>query len=219
MGLNKKWVIFDFDGTIAETDTALVKFYNERLVPRYKCRKLENSDLELLKKMSVKEKLNFLQISFFKLPFAIGRARKEFPPYLKDIPVIEGFERACRDLIDSGYTLAILSSNKKENIESYLAKNGLTDFFKEIRCDKGRSLFVKHKTIKRFLKRIGLKTSDIVYVGDEGRDVIACRKIGVSVLSATWGWDSKDVLKEINGDFLVDTPSDIPILVDKIFNS
>ncbi len=212
-----KWVVFDFDGTISETSTALITFYNERLAPRYGCRPLENSDLDRLKDMTVTEKLEFLELSFFKLPFAIGRARKEFPPYLKNIPVIEGLADACKKLKGDGYKLAILSSNKQENIEEYLDKNSLSHLFEVVRCDKGRSLFVKHKTIKRFLKRMDISPLDMVYVGDEGRDVIACEKCKVPVISVTWGWDSREVLKAVNKNHFVEEPSELSQVVNNIF--
>jgi phosphoglycolate phosphatase len=211
-----RWVVFDFDGTISETSTALIKFYNEKLVPKYKCRPLEDSDLELLKDMSVGEKLSFLELSFFKLPFAIGRARKEFPPYLKDIPVIDGFIKAGEELIKKGYKLAILSSNKQENIEEYLEKNSLSHLFDVVSCDKGRSLFVKHKTIKRFIKNMNIAPTDMVYVGDEGRDVLACEKCDVPVISVTWGWDSREVLKRVNENYFADEPRELVGLVEQI---
>ncbi len=113
-------------------------------------------------------------------------------------------------LQESGYKLAIISSNRKKNIQEYLHVHNIK-FFKTIFCDKGRSLFVKHKTIKKFLKTHRIPVSQMVYIGDEGRDVSACKRIRVPVIGVAWGWDSHKRLSIVaNEDEIIDTP-------DKLF--
>jgi phosphoglycolate phosphatase len=89
-----------------------------------------------------------------------------------------------------------------------LARNSF-EFFHNIVCDKGRSLFVKHKTIKTFLQIHDVLPENAVYIGDESRDVVACKKAGVTVISVTWGWDSRDVLELVNPQNLIDSPEEL----------
>ncbi len=37
-------------------------------------------------------------------------------------------------------------------------------------------IFGKDKIIKKYIKEANLKTSDVLYIGDEHRDIVACKK-------------------------------------------
>jgi len=206
--MDEKWVIFDFDGTISETTDVLAQFWNDYLAPKYKLRKIYGDDLENLRNMSAREKIAFFQIPFFKLPFVISSARKQFAKYIDEFAVFSGLTEVFKKIHGSGLKLAIVSSNREENIRKYLKKHKF-EFFDSIFCDKGRSLFVKHRTIKRFLREKDVLPENAVYVGDESRDVVACKKAGVAVISVTWGWDSRDVLELVNPHNLVDTSEEL----------
>ena len=215
--MSEKWVIFDFDGTISETTDVLAKFWNEYLASKWKLRKILNEDMENMRNMSAVEKIKFLRIPFYKLPFVVTSARKNFSKYMDEFSVFSGFKTLCQKFLDKGLKLAIVSSNKEENIRKYLTKNNI-DFFADVFCDKGRSLFVKHKTLKSFLKKHEIAPENAVYVGDESRDVVACKKAGIGVISVTWGWDSRDVLELVNPQNLVDTSEELYEKVAEILN-
>jgi len=206
--MNEKWVIFDFDGTISETTDVLAKFWNEYLAPKYKLRKIHGNDMENLRNMSAVEKIAFFQIPFYKLPFVVNAARKNFPKYMNEFAIFTGLKTTCQKFLAEGLKLAIISSNREENIRNYLKKNKF-EVFEDVFCDKGRSLFVKHKTIKKFMKLNDITPENIVYVGDESRDVVASKKAGIPVVSVTWGWDSRDVLELVNPQNLIDTPEEL----------
>jgi len=205
---NEKWVIFDFDGTISETTDALVNFWNEYLAKKFKLRVVDNDVLQELRSLTLIEKIVFLRIPFYKMPFVINSARKNFPKHMDNFAAVSGLKSICEKFIKNGCKLAIISSNREANIKKYLSKNNL-EFFSEIFCDKGNSLFVKHKTIKRFLREHGISPENAVYVGDESRDVVACKKAGIEIVSVSWGWDSRDVLELVNPRHLVDTPTEL----------
>ena len=209
----KKWVAFDFDGTIAETTTTLISFYNEYIAEKHHIRTLSTDELEELKNMTTSEKLAYMKIPFYKLPFVIGSARKFFPNIMQELPVATGLQDALIELKKRGYHLAILSSNKKSNIELYLAQHQLAQYFDYISCDKGRSLFVKHKTLRAFLDEKNIPTSQFIYVGDETRDIIACKKADVKALSVSWGWDSREVLQVLNPTGVADSPEELVSLI------
>ncbi|MNF15821.1 Pyrophosphatase PpaX [compost metagenome] len=46
-------------------------------------------------------------------------------------------------------------------------------------------------------------------MGDELRDVQACKRIGVKVAAVTWGYDSVKLLTEAEPDYLCEAPVDI----------
>jgi phosphoglycolate phosphatase len=83
----------------------------------------------------------------------------------------------------------------------------LIDSITKIYCKA--SLFGKDKLITKFLKKYNLNASEILYVGDETRDIVACQKVGVKIAWVEWGYDTKEAAAAVNPDYLAASPRDI----------
>ena len=53
----------------------------------------------------------------------------------------------------------------------------------------------------------GFSLSETLYIGDEVRDVKACQKIGLDIISVSWGLNNKEALYEAGSLAIVDSPS------------
>jgi phosphoglycolate phosphatase len=67
------------------------------------------------------------------------------------------------------------------------------------------------------LKNKNLTNDDVIYVGDETRDIEAAKKCGVRILSVAWGFNNSKVLAEKNPDWIAEKPADILTYVNKIY--
>ena len=102
--------------------------------------------------------------------------------------------------------MGILSSNSKENIEKFLQANSL-EIFDFIHSEE--NILGKGKALGNLLKTHRLKNNEVIYVGDEVRDIEACKENGVKIISVTWGFNKKDILKKSKPDYIVDKPRKI----------
>lgn len=59
----------------------------------------------------------------------------------------------------------------------------------------------KEKTIKKLLTSHKLNPHEVIYVGDEIRDIKACRKIGIKIICVDWGYDAIEMLKINQPDY------------------
>lgn len=50
---------------------------------------------------------------------------------------------------------------------------------------------------------------EVIYVGDETRDVEAAKKVGVKVIAVTWGINSEKILRKQNPDYLIVKPKEL----------
>jgi phosphoglycolate phosphatase len=91
-----------------------------------------------------------------------------------------------------------------------LKQNRITEF--DYVVGKG-GLFGKDKIIRSILKKRKLKSDEVLYVGDEVRDIEACRKLGIKIAAVTWGFSSKELLEKNKPDFLIDRAEEILKLV------
>ena len=213
-----KCVTFDFDGTIVDTKLIFADLYNNCLAERYGGRKVVPDDYQTLKKLSLIEKIRFLKISPIKIPLFIKAARKEVSRRIETFPLFDGIEDVLKNLKSKGYTIAIISTNHAKNIRRFLTLKKI-DTVDHVHSDIGASLFVKSRTIKRFLRKSGIPNENFVYVGDEVRDIEACRDAGVKIIAVTWGWDPHDAIKNNSPDFIANEPQDIEVGVESLFQS
>ncbi|MDP4009547.1 MAG: HAD-IA family hydrolase [Candidatus Shapirobacteria bacterium] len=195
-------IIFDFDGTVADSLGSLIKILGD-LAPEFGFKPITQYEIDIYREEGAREALKKLKVSLFKLPKIIQRCQEEQTKKIADIKIIDGLVDVLHTLKAQGFVLGILTSNSKENVEKFLVKNEI-DIFSYIYSEK--NLFGKEKIIKHLLKERGLKVGDVIYVGDEVRDIEACKKAGVKIVAVSWGFNSKNILEKYEPDWLIDEP-------------
>jgi phosphoglycolate phosphatase len=207
----KKILLFDFDGTLVDSKYSILEIYNNNIAEKYGYNKLNKEDIEMLMNVSIKERCRILEIPFHKIPGLLLEETKTFRKYIKSIDMIEGIKEILYKLKEKKYSMGILSSNAEENIREFLDYNNIKIF--EF-IFSSSNLFGKHKTIKKCLKKYDFNKEDVLYVGDEIRDIVSCKKIDMNIAAVTWGFDSKNLLKQESPEFLVDSPEELYNIIE-----
>lgn len=169
-------------------------------------RELTDDEFAALRDKSAFEIVKFLKIPVWQIPFMIHRGRVLFKQYTDNIRLVVGMKPVLAELKKRGYHLAILTSNTKATVDTFLQKYEL-DFFDYVKSEK--NLFGKHHSLKKILAEKKLKKDEVVYVGDEVRDIEACHKIKMDIISVTWGFNSKKILEKYKPTYIADTPEEI----------
>lgn len=201
-----KVVLFDFDGTIADTYQAIADITNQ-LSSEFGYKPIDREELLLLKNLSSREVVKRTEISIFKIPFLVKRVRTELGKEIANLKPIPDIDQVLLKLKEQGYTLGIITSNVKENVDLFLCKNYLEDVFDFIYSST--SIFGKHRVIDRVIKQHNLIRSEIIYVGDETRDIRSARKSQIGIIAVSWGFNSAEILAEFQPDLLVATPQEL----------
>lgn len=200
--MNIKTLIFDFDGTIADTFEAMVEISNF-LAKEFNFKHIADEELTDYKNKTSQEMLKVLNIPTLKIPRIAQRARSELNKKILSVEPISGLEEILQQLKTFGYTMGILSSNSLENVLKFLQKHHL-DVFDFVQTS---SLFwSKNHGLKKLIAKEGLNAQEILYIGDETRDIEAARKSGIQVAAVTWGYNSSKTLKSFQPDYLIHTP-------------
>ncbi len=198
-------LIFDFDGTIADTHHYAVHIAN-RLAPEYGYRQMEWEDVERLRDKTAKEIIEHLGVPILKIPAILARAKHEFHKGIDDVHLIDGLHDVLHELHRLGVLMGIVSSNAAKNIDRFLSNHDLKifDFLHGT-----KRVWSKHHSLEKLIKRRGFERERVFYVGDETRDISAAKKSGVRGVSVTWGYNSAKVLSEHSPDYLIETPSEL----------
>lgn len=199
-----KLIIFDFDGTLADSFPWFAANIN-KAAKLFGFKKITAKDHEHLRKLSARQIISFLGISWWKIPLISVYMRKQMNRELSSIRLFDDVENVLSGLRENNLKLAIVSSNSEENIKGLLGPSALHfDYFK---C--GSSLFGKPKKFGMILKETRFDSHEVLCIGDEIRDIEAARAVAAHAGAVTWGYASAIALKEANPHYLFNSMKDI----------
>ncbi len=213
---NIKYIIFDFDGTIADT----LPFSFQKFLEMAKLLQIDNlSDKEIINEIRSKSYQELLKGSFkkawLKLPFVVNMIKNmqvELEKEMENIKFFSGVKKFLFELKKKGYKLAIISSNRIENINVFIKHNNINIFdFVHGKTD----LFGKAGYLGKFLNDFKLGKSEVIYIGDEIRDVEACKKVGIKMIGVSWGLHTIEALRKAGVDYIAKKPEEILKIINK----
>ncbi len=185
-------IIFDFDGTVADTFQLNVGLIKEMRPDTSK------KEIELFRNNGVAVLQKELNLSLKEVLKLLGLLAKKQTQIINKAKIFPGIKNIFDELRKRDIKIIILSSNTTENIEKWLVHQ-------KIKVDKiitNNNIFGKDKLLRKMGRQF-------VYVGDEVRDVEACKKAGVKMIGVTWGFNTKEALKKAGADYLVDNRTEL----------
>jgi phosphoglycolate phosphatase-like HAD superfamily hydrolase/protein-tyrosine-phosphatase len=201
-------VVWDFDGTLADTGPIALRTYNA-VAPRYGCKPV--GDVEVARAMTTRQFLRTHKINMFRLPRLVRGYLAAVAGEMPGVRLFPGIEDVLRTLKGRGLRLGVLSSNSTENITACLRANGVDGLFDFITGYP--RLFGKARGLRRLLRANRIEAGHVLYVGDEVRDVVATRKVGVDIASVCWGFQPRATLANHGPTYLLDSPPEVASLV------
>jgi len=204
--MTQKIIIFDFDGTIADTVDALVTIAN-RLALEFGYVPINSQELVLLRNLTAREIIKYSGVSLFKIPFMVKKVKGELKHKIPELKPIEGINAALIELHHQGYHLGIITSNSQENVNQFLKFHNLDYLFDFIYS--GVTIFGKTTIINNVLRQKHFQPESVIYVGDETRDIESAKKANIKVIAVSWGFNSPEALSKQNPDFLIHHPHEL----------
>jgi phosphoglycolate phosphatase len=175
--------IFDFDGTLADSLPWFRSSFHD-MIARFNLTPVPAEEMEGLRGMSAREIMARLNVSKWQLPAIVSEMRKRKLAAASEISLFKGVPTMLTDLQHLGIKTAIVSSDSEASVRQVLgpATSLITRF------DCGAALFGKHWRFRRVARRLGVKPSDTICIGDEIRDIEAARAAGMDSGAVAWGY-------------------------------
>ena len=186
-----KLIIFDFDGTLADSFPFVLSIIDQ-VADKYKIKRIDQTEIDLLRDYDARKVLKYLGIPLWKVPtianYGLGLLAKEFDR----LRLFEGIEALLQTLSNQGIKLAIVTSNRYENVYKVLGPQNaaLIDYYE---C--GASLFGKQSKLKKVLKKSGVRPDEAICIGDEIRDIEAAQKAKIPFGAVAWGYTKVEALQ------------------------
>jgi phosphoglycolate phosphatase len=204
-----KLIIFDFDGTIGDTGQVSLEVYEE-ISKRHGFQVLSPEEIEVYRSLPIKTRMKKMDIPLRRIPKLTKQSWRLLAEKIPHARPFEGIESLLEAIQEKEIPMIILSSNATANIQAFLKNNQFHYFDKVL---GGAKLFGKEKTLKKLIKRYQLDMKDVLYIGDELRDIDSCQSLGLPIAAVTWGFDKRSLLKSAEPDYLVDTPFELKKII------
>lgn len=202
--------LFDFDGTIADTLEEARLILNE-LAAAYGFRPVPLEDLPALRLLSAKQLFRALGIRKRWVPVLLARGTRQLRTRVGDLRLIPGMDEVIRAAASQVGRCGILTSNTVENVELFLEAHGLREHFEFV--SSVPKLSGKHKHLRSILRTFSLQPDELLYIGDELRDVKAAHRARVDMAAVSWGFNAREVLAEAKPRYLFDRSEELLALL------
>ena len=210
--MSYKYVIFDFDGTVADSSEGVTKSilyayesFGFQIPDEKTIRQFFGPPLvaSFMKYAGVDEDTGEAMTSKYRELYTDNAM------YL--LKLYDGMECLLKNLKENGKKVAIASSKPKKFFDKLLDRLMIKDLF-DVVC--GAAMDEKSTSKKDIILNAldGLGVEDkkqAIMVGDRKYDVLGAKGAGVECIGVTFGFGDYEELKEAGADFIVDEPMQV----------
>lgn len=207
-----KVVIFDLDGTLADSldmleDTAL-EILKHKLPPDF-----SKKDFSKYRDKNPRQIIKLLGLNKLELLYYVFKGRKIIKNKRSSLKPIKGIPEVVSRLNQRGFKLYVASSNSKLVVDDFLKNNNLDKYFSGT---WGRLGFLSKATkLNKIITYLALDKKDVIYIGDELKDIESCGNIKLKCISVTWGLNSSTSLNLNNPGMVVDSTTELLKKIEK----
>ena len=199
MQTKPKLVIFDFDGTLADTRPFMLSIL-DHLAEKFNTKRMDVNALDQLRGYTARQIMKMHRVSMWKLLLMTRESQKLLYKNIDSIKLFPGIENVMRTIAQNNISIAVVTSNQLRNVLAVLGDElaGLVSVFE---CEAG--FFSKASRLRRALRKAGIRSDDTLSLGDETRDIEAARRIGIPCAAVTWGYGDLETLRGHKPDHLL----------------
>ncbi|WP_157267877.1 HAD hydrolase-like protein [Azohydromonas aeria] len=192
----RRLVLFDFDGTLADSFPFFVAVLDE-LARLHGFSPVRPEQIPLMRRQDARANMRLVGMPAWKLPFVTASFIRLMRERGGTVPLFTGIPETLAGLRAQGLTLALLTSNSVDNAVRTLGPGNARHFD----YLEGRSaLLGKQGRIRKVLSRSGIPAAQAIYVGDQLSDLRAAHAVGVAFGAVAWGYAELASLREAGAD-------------------
>lgn len=209
------YVIFDFDGTVANSFKLAIEIA-QVVLERHKYPVPSVEEFYSMRELSATQLLRYMKVSPRHIPSMVRMVRKLLRANEKVVLPISGIDRVLAR-VSKEHHVAIISSNTPDVIEEFLSQHKLRKYIDEVVGTVG--LFQKSPALRKFVRQHDVARDEVVYIGDEVRDVEAAHRAKLKVISVGWGYNSSTRLAKAKPNVLVENTDELIGAIDQLLTT
>lgn len=191
-GTRYKLVVFDFDGTLADSFPWFLRTINQ-VAAKYRFKPIAAQEIDKLRGCNGRQLMAHLGLPLWKVPLITSEMRRLMAQSIAQIPLFDGVDRLLANLPRRGVDAAVVTSNSYENVQTILG-TGNASQVRYFEC--GTSIFGKRAKFRKLLIETGIPPAQVLCIGDEIRDAQAATGLGLNFIGVSWGYTKPDALAQ-----------------------
>ena len=214
----RKYILFDFDGTIADTGDGIT-----------------NSVAYALEKMGLDAGTRQQRCRFIGPPLKgsfekyhglssaeADRAVELYREYYREKGMLDcclysGIKELIDYLNESGCKVVIASSKPHIFVKRIVEHFGMTaDFALIAGSELDGTRVDKAEVIEYAMTSLGISQNEAVMIGDKEHDIIGAKKQGLINIGVSYGYGSREELENAGADYIVNSPSELRSVIENI---
>ena len=215
--MNIRAVIFDFDGTLADTRKAIVTAKQATM----KNAGLEVKDEETCAStIGLTAKAGFLKlypgIREEILEDLVAEYRRRFDEQIKVMPPerFDGVDEVLTKLKERNIIITIATARNRKSLLEFLDGWGMRDDFQYILCGEDTERLKPYPDpVLKTLEELSLKPEQAIVVGDMPVDIRMGKSAGAFACGVTYGNSDRESLLAAGADFVMDSIRQLPDLL------
>ena len=205
--MTKNFILFDFDGVIADSFQAAYDVANmmcPHLTEDEHRRRFEGNFHDWEEPVDRHTKDCREDVDFF----------EEYVPRLQKSGIFSGMKEVIAELAQR-YTLIIVSSTITSPIQDYLDTHDLSKYFSWVMgADVHKS---KVEKIKMVFEKYSIGPANCIFITDTLGDMREAEKTDMGAIGVTWGFHKLETLEQGEPFRLVETPSALAVAIADYF--
>ena len=186
-------VIFDFDGTLADSWTVAVDALRSA-ARSFGYPELTSAEVDELRGRPTRDVLASFGVPLWRVPRMAAHVRDRLAGVAGDIELFDGVPEMLAALEGAGVKIGVVSSNAASTVEQVLGPDNLRRL---ARVECGATLLGKSRRFQRLMREVGADKARTIAVGDESRDLDAAAAVGIVGLGVEWGYARPSLLQSM----------------------
>ena len=208
-----KLIIFDFDGTLADTHELIVKTNQEAM----KAMNYPVRDEEAIRKtiglpLEAGIRTLFPELTDEVIPAWCAMYRKVFDVLKTQIvPILfPEVKETLEWLHGKGYVLTVASSRHSSSLNAFLRDMGIAECFQYVLgADNVAKAKPDPEPVLQTLRDLGYKADEALVVGDMPVDILMGARAGAGTVGVTYGNSNRPELTKAGADYVLDHFSEL----------
>lgn len=210
-----KALLFDFDGTLLNTNELIIRTFMHVLNDRFPGQYTREDCIKFIGP-SLDE--TFQQITPNEVDEMVAKYREwNIAHHDEYVTEFDGVNSTLQQLKEQGIKLAIVSTKKRNTIEMGLRvmkAEHLFEFY--IGLDDVTNTKPDPEPVLLALKKLGVSKEHAMMIGDNYHDILAGKNAGIKTAAVAWSLKGEEYLRQFNPDYMLYHMSDLLEIVKEL---
>ena len=200
---NLKLLIFDFDGTLADTTSHILNCIKKCII-KFNLRRLSNEDLAVYSGATLSEAMQELGATEEQLQEIKSYYTSIFFEDVSDIHLYKHVAQVLNELKNNGYTLAVATNRRRKMITLLLDLLGISSVFDKIVCETD----VNNKKpnadmVKLILEELNYTKDETLVLGDTKYDILMSKNANCKSCYVCYSTETDDSIISLHPDLVI----------------